>query len=650
MGCCNPGHIAIDDKRDKDSSMKKTESDIDSRLSSIDIYGLLGKEFIHLSFKLAEEKFNSEDLSQKKEKVINENLMIFENKLDLSSIFSCIENGNKLQTYFVEMDLPFHPSLYYLYTLNTNKLKDPYLDENLETKKILYENKIDNVIIQITKVISKRILMIESKTFVYLTLVKKISDDCYLTFSQSIDQTPLISEPIFIELNQSYSNIGKILYFCERTSRNSQGYCLESISSFDIHSSLGQVLMKNITIPRVRDFYNNTLSRVLVSLLTNEDQFIGIRVLDEFSQLKKYKNEFLQQYPSLTYDKIKNIVYEGLSLHSILKETLVHVDSDVKETEHIKDVHIDKMVDSIENKEYHIIPQNNLFSEKKKEEFLNEHNKSCDTNTKTISIDQKKETDLNELNEKGNVIIKNDLLISESKNNEEVNEILSSVDNPMLNKIDVKPLDNDTHQIEITNTEADSEPLSTDDILKAVLDYALKGINTKEEIKEINLINKDTESDNKITELKNIDASYFLDETKNSNTNDNNSIFPCVKESDSALLKKSEENETINNKNEIDVIYNEIENEEKLENYKIDFLESSKDLETKPSDINNKNSNNNIELELKPDEKKTEDDCIKTSSDILAEDSINKESVADSDISETSENAKKKKKKSKGKK
>ena len=648
MGCCNPGHVAIDDKRDKDSSMKKTESDLDSRLSSIDIYGLLGKEFIDLSFKLAEEKFNSKDLSQKKEKVINENLVTFENKLDLSSIFSCIENGNKLQTYFVEMDLPFHPSLYYLYTLNANKLKDPYQDENLETKSLLYENKIDNIIIQITKVISKRILMIESKTFVYLTLVKKISDDCYLTFSQSIDQTPLISEPMFIELNQGYSNIGKILFFCERTSRNTHGYCLESISSFDINSSLGQVLMKNITIPRVRDFYNNTLSRVLVSLLTNEDQSIGIRVLDEFSELRKYKNEFLQQYPSLTYDKIKNIVYEGLSLHSFLKETMICINNDVKETKHIKDVHVDEMVDSIEKKN---ISQNDLLSEEKKEEFSNEHNKSCDT--KTILMDKKRETDLNELNKKEDVI-KNDLLISESKTKDEVKEMESSINNAVSNKTELKPLDNNTHQIEITNTEADSEPLSTDDILKAVLNYALNGLDNKKESKEVSPIKKETESNKNITELKNIEASNSLDETKDSNTITDNSTVHIAKDSDSALLKKPEVNVTSNKQNEMDLIYDEMKNENKLENYKIDFLESSKATEAKPIEFNDNNSNLNnninIELESKPVEKKTEDNCKKSSSEILAEDSINKESVADSDISEASENAKKKKKKSKGKK
>lgn len=240
--------------------------------AEIDLYSLITEKVIVGLLKKTGEYLKDPDIKKYDKLLLNEKLQLLKNDFKLWVRLSNQEKvPYKLHTYYLEVNFPFTPELLYLYYLNVNKDNYEHLHKDLDEYEVLHMAFKDDYCLMLLKYRTKSVIMIESRSFFVLRVVRRNKDRTFSEFQISVNRTHLSDIAVFRSIIDSMENEATVYLNGSEFEQTPEGLLLKSFTKVDVLSHLGILAVKPVIKTSAKQSKNTLMSLLVEFLLVKQD-------------------------------------------------------------------------------------------------------------------------------------------------------------------------------------------------------------------------------------------------------------------------------------------------------------------------------------------------------------------------------------------
>jgi hypothetical protein len=165
----------------------------------------------------------------------------------------------KLHNLFSKMESVFTPEASILYELNSTEKLMKKVDDNLKEYKVIQTQRSEDgsMILQLVLMVTKRVLIVQSKSFLTIRICKKMSDEKYIVVGESVLRNGLRDVEEVKKIQKKMVNECEIFLNGTRYTETEKGCMSETLSKGDFKTKTGAVVLKPIFKKSFSKYYNN---------------------------------------------------------------------------------------------------------------------------------------------------------------------------------------------------------------------------------------------------------------------------------------------------------------------------------------------------------------------------------------------------------
>ncbi len=277
------------------------EDDVLNSANSINLIEMLGKDSIdrHMA-KVDSLILNDKMMSKKNELVKGKKMFLYKNLLKFWIRLDTQEDSDyKLHNYYTQLEIPFTAEFIYLFLINISREESLKLDSSLSNYEVLNYTVSQDLIVMITKTTTKKILIVQPRSFIVVKIIKLNEDKSVEEYQKSIHLTKLGKDKSVEQYLKKVKNMGIIHDNVIRCSKKEDQWYLENYNKLDVLSSIGLKLVKG-TIKKKMIRYNKKFNHQLTEFLLCRDNFYDDLVwfTNDREELKRIFNENFEIFES----------------------------------------------------------------------------------------------------------------------------------------------------------------------------------------------------------------------------------------------------------------------------------------------------------------------------------------------------------------
>ena len=256
-------------------------------------------------FSASREKLARHPLEIKEKEILKEAMEYSSQPMQIFAEFEADTDGNKLQKYFFTLPFPFAPEAFHLFGANLTEEKLKQVDENIDSFSQLNRVNTGSEILSVAATRSKKIMVIEGRTFVFVKSLRRDQEGQLSEFVQSVSLSSVGEFPSIKAFLSTQSNVGTIREGATIIVPLGSAFQLRGYNHVNPLSGVGLLIVKPMVKKTLKTHFNKMVSAIADLLMTHED-LSGLfwltsdvneiaRIFDE--NLKRMKNpEFKFKY------------------------------------------------------------------------------------------------------------------------------------------------------------------------------------------------------------------------------------------------------------------------------------------------------------------------------------------------------------------
>lgn len=170
-----------------------------------------------------------------------------------------LSSSNKLHQYFTEKDMPFTPDAFFLFLINRTPEIIMKIDTDLNKYEIIKHETSKDMIMTISYFTTKKILLVSSKEFFVVRVVKRVSDDEFMELTRSIHLTDLRNVDCVDQVLSDMKNQASIHLSGMHFKRNGNRTYYKGFTYIDVSSSVGMIILKPILKKKIATCHSNMM-------------------------------------------------------------------------------------------------------------------------------------------------------------------------------------------------------------------------------------------------------------------------------------------------------------------------------------------------------------------------------------------------------
>jgi hypothetical protein len=325
--CCNYDKIDPAPKGDRPGFPNRLQPEAESLAKkevvdphNVSVLDQIGRVAIEALLKEAEEALAADPVPNPKNALVTEKFKLFNSDYNFWANFSDLQGGNKLHHYSHRLDYPFTPELYFLFSLQQSLESFSKIDDSLEQLEILNFQADGDLVIKITRTRTKKILVIEPRSFVVLSVVKRVSKDRIIEAQRSVQLTGLAEQEPWKSILAQQVNLAEFKLGANLVEFDGTNTILRSKADVDILSSTGPTILKMALKGKFSRYYKNLVREALWFITrSNPAQYRNFiwftnapeeftRILEENRAIVAQKNPNLTELDQSEKDEVTNSI------------------------------------------------------------------------------------------------------------------------------------------------------------------------------------------------------------------------------------------------------------------------------------------------------------------------------------------------------
>ena len=238
--------------------------------SEIAIIKNLGDEKINEYLNEAKKAIECDRVRDLKYKLVDTSFKLFNNKYCFYADFPDLPSGNKLHEYSHELEYPFTPAMYFMYSFQQNLEAFNKVDDSLEIMEVLNFSCNNHIAVLISRNKTKKILVIEPRSFIVIRIIQKVSNYEFWEVQKSLQLTSIAEEECFVKMLASQQNLAEIRLGAVSVIEKDSKTIMRSFNQIDILSSTGPTILKLALKGKFTRFYQNTIKETLKFVLNSD--------------------------------------------------------------------------------------------------------------------------------------------------------------------------------------------------------------------------------------------------------------------------------------------------------------------------------------------------------------------------------------------
>lgn len=230
----------------------------------------LGDEKINEYLSEAKKAIECDRVRDPKYKLVDTSFKVFNNKYCFYADFPDLPSGNKLHEYSHELEYPFTPAMFFMYSFQQNLEAFNKVDDSLEIMEVLNFSCNNDIAVLITRNKTKKILVIEPRSFIVIRIIQKVSNYEFWEVQKSLQLTSLAEEECFVKMLASQQNLAEIRLGAVSVIEKDGKTIMRTFNQIDILSSTGPTILKLALKGKFTRFYQNTIKETLKFVLNSD--------------------------------------------------------------------------------------------------------------------------------------------------------------------------------------------------------------------------------------------------------------------------------------------------------------------------------------------------------------------------------------------
>lgn len=258
----------------KKSELEEKKDNQDLEICDIPLITKIGEDKLNEFLQEAKQAISCDRLLAPEFKLVETNFKLMKTKYSFNADFTELPSGNKLHEYSHTLEYPFTPAMYFLHSLQQTLETFNKIEDSMNELEVLNFASNDNVAILVSRTKTKKIMVIEPRSFIVVRMIHRISEDEFLEVQKSVQLTSLAEEQSFIKLMASQQNLAEIKLGVFSLVQNHGSSVMRVIQQTDILSSTGPFILKVVLKGKFTKFYQNSIKETLKFILeTDPSQF-----------------------------------------------------------------------------------------------------------------------------------------------------------------------------------------------------------------------------------------------------------------------------------------------------------------------------------------------------------------------------------------
>ena len=293
--CCETSQIPPPQIKIRDSQFSENILNKDSNANLLEI--LTRKEIDEL-FNKIEPSLISEKVKNDKSRLLDVNLPLFKNNVKYYCTLESQENSSyKIHNYLTEMEFPYTPEIAYLYLLNLGNKAFQQLDGSISYYEVLNYSISENMICLITISKTKKVLIVQPRTFLVVRVIRRNEDGSFEEYQQSIDFTKMSDNDIvkrYLKNLEDKENVGRVFFSGVKYTKTDDKWMLRYSNKVDVLSGIGLKIIKGTLKKKMKKYNDNLLKKITEFLVMNENYEDLIWFTKDEKEIKKIFSDNFQ--------------------------------------------------------------------------------------------------------------------------------------------------------------------------------------------------------------------------------------------------------------------------------------------------------------------------------------------------------------------
>ena len=209
-------------------------------------------------------------LATKEREILNESPEFSARAMQIYAEFAPFNDGYKLQKYHYSIPFPFTPELYFLLQANMTEEILKEIDDNIDRYSRVGGAERASQLLSVTLTKSKKILIIEGRSFVVLKNIRRDKDGQLSEFMQSVSHCSLGETPLFRDLQSEQNNLGSIEEGGAVVLPDGDAFVIKSYNYVNPLSGVGIVMVKPVIKKSIKAHFSKLVALLAKKLMTDE--------------------------------------------------------------------------------------------------------------------------------------------------------------------------------------------------------------------------------------------------------------------------------------------------------------------------------------------------------------------------------------------
>lgn len=323
--CCNYGDLGLGPKGDRPEALNRLQPDavgagvkapeamIDPR--SVSLFDQMGRVALEALVRQGEDFVNNDEVHRNaKNRLVTEKFKLFGSDYSFWADFQDLPSKNKLHCYFHQLEYPFTPELYFLFSLQHTLDSFGRVDDSLDELEVLNFQVQDDMLVKLVRTRTKKIMVIEPRSFLVLSVVKRLSKDKVIEVQKSVQLTTLSAQEPWQRILSEQFNLAELKMSACVVERVEGKTVMRNKSEVDILSSTGPIILKMALKGKFSRMYKNSVKEALRFVLRTGEA--------DFRNLLWFTN---------APDELKRILSENKTLAAEANLNMAELDNSEKE-------------------------------------------------------------------------------------------------------------------------------------------------------------------------------------------------------------------------------------------------------------------------------------------------------------------------------
>lgn len=244
----------------------------------VNVLGQLGRSAIEDLIRQAQEALRDDGVRIPKNRLVNERFKLFDNEYTFWADFLDLPSGNKKHCYHHLLEYPFTPEMFFLFSLQQTLESFSKVDDSLDQLELLNFAALDDLIITVIKTKTKKILVVEPRSFLVLRVIKRVSPTHFIEAQKSVQLTGLKDQEPWKALLSKQQNLGEIEISAAEVKLDGGKVTAKSLNYVDVLSSTGPMILRPVLKGKFSRYHKNVVKETLKFLMrTKEADYRSLR-------------------------------------------------------------------------------------------------------------------------------------------------------------------------------------------------------------------------------------------------------------------------------------------------------------------------------------------------------------------------------------